>query len=128
MDGIYQNWIKILALFLSFNFISSHYAFSQIQNRLNKLDETIQRMELSVREMTEKELEFAIAKNEELLQRFPDSEFTPTVLFQLSELYVKKARQDFEKAMEQYEQQLKQYDKGRLKIEPVMPRVNFGDA
>ena len=110
MDGAYRNWVKILTFSLCWSFILPHHTFGQTQDRLNKLDETIRRMELSTRKMTEQELEFAIAKNKELLQRFPDSEFTPSVLFQLSELYVKKARQDFEKAMEQYEQQLAQYD------------------
>jgi len=85
-------------------------------------------MGLTGREMTYAELQKAIQKNSELLKKYPSGPFTPTVLFQLSELYVKKARLDFEKQMQIYEEDLQKYDKGLLKEEPPIPIVNFSDA
>lgn len=75
-----------------------------------------------------KDLEAAIVNAEGLIRKYPDSDFSPSVMFQLVELYVKRANYDFQQRMAGYEADLKRYDAGELKAEPVMPRVSMGKA
>jgi len=75
-----------------------------------------------------KDLEAAIVNAEGLVRKYPDSDFTPSAMFQLVELYVKRATYDFQQRMSNYEQELKRFDAGELKAEPVMPRVSYGKA
>lgn len=75
-----------------------------------------------------KDLEAAIVQGEDLIRKYPNSDFTPSVMFQLVELYVKRAAFDFNKSMEAYEADLKRFDAGELKAEPVMPRVSHRRA
>ena len=75
-----------------------------------------------------KDLEAAITQGEDLIRKYPDSDFTPSVMFQLVELYVKRAAFDYNKAMQAYDADLKRFDAGELKTEPVMPRVSYGKA
>jgi len=75
-----------------------------------------------------KDLEAAIVQGEDLIRKYPNSDFTPSVMFQLVELYVKRAAFDYNKAMQGYEADLKRFDAGELKAEPVMPRVSYGNA
>ncbi|MEK7727754.1 MAG: tetratricopeptide repeat protein, partial [candidate division KSB1 bacterium] len=75
-----------------------------------------------------KDLEAAIVNAEGLIRKYPDSDFSPSVMFQLVELYVKRATYDFQQRMSSYELDLKRFDSGELKAEPMMPRVSYGKA
>ncbi|RMF68347.1 MAG: hypothetical protein D6743_03490, partial [Calditrichaeota bacterium] len=70
----------------------------------------------------------AIAESEKLLAQYPNSDFTPTLMFQLGELYLRRAALQFQSAMSIYEEQEKQYADGTLKEQPVPPQVDFSDA
>lgn len=70
----------------------------------------------------------AIAENEAVLEKYPDHDFTPNIMFQLTELYVKRARYEFQKQMQLFEEDEKKYDQGLITKEPVSPKINFGDA
>ena len=101
---------------------------SQTNEKLQKLNETIAQMNLSGRDLTEAELLLTIKKNEELLTKYSSNEFLPTVLFQLSELYIRKASLDYENAMENYNSEYKKFENKEIASEPVIPRVSFGTA
>ena len=116
----------MVGLFLGLLFMSQGQA--QEKNKLQSVDQVIQRMNLSVGDLSSAELDSAIKKNEDLLIKYPNSEFTPNILFQLSELYIKKSRLEFAGKMSQYEKQLKDFDSGKTTIEPTLPRINFNDA
>lgn len=74
------------------------------------------------------DLEAAIKQGEELVLKYPNNDFSPSVMFQLVELYVKRAAFDYNKRMQQYEADLKRFDAGELQAEPTMPRVSYGKA
>ncbi len=114
-----------IAVFVFFAF-SGLYA--QQKDKLHSIDQTIQRMHLAVGDLSESELDRAIQKNEALLAKYPNSQFTPNILFQLSELYIKKAQVEYGRKMAAYDEALKKYDKGQLAKEPQMPRIDFGEA
>ncbi len=69
-----------------------------------------------------------INEHESLLKRYPDSEFSATVMFQLAELYEQKASLSFQNKMAEYEQELERYDKGERKQEPIMPRLSLAQT
>ncbi len=73
----------------------------------------------------EDELNSAIQSNEELIIKYPDAEFAPTVTFQLCELYARKAELDYQRLMSIYEEDLEKYDEGVLANEPIEPRISF---
>jgi tetratricopeptide (TPR) repeat protein len=75
-----------------------------------------------------RDLEKAIAEGEQLIVKYPDSDFTATVMFQLVELYVKRSAHAYQQKMVEYESELKRFDAGEMKIEPVMPRVSYREA
>ena len=75
-----------------------------------------------------RDLEKAIVNGEQLIGKYPDSDFTPTVMFQLVELYVKRAAFDYQNKMAEYDSLLKRYDAGTLKTEPAMPRPSYRAA
>lgn len=116
----------LLLIFLFVAFISP--LKSQTKDKLHKLNETITQMNLSGRDLTEAELLLAIQKNEELLTKYSSNEFLPTVLFQLSELYIRKAKLDYENAWETYEIEYKKFENKKIASEPMMPRVSFSKA
>ncbi|MDZ7362179.1 MAG: tetratricopeptide repeat protein [candidate division KSB1 bacterium] len=72
-----------------------------------------------------RDLERAIAEGEQLIAKYPDSDFTPTVMFQLVELYVKRSAHAYQLKMAEYDSLLKRYDRGEIKTEPVMPRPSY---
>lgn len=74
------------------------------------------------------DLNAAITNAEELLRKYPDNDFSPSVMFQLLELYVKRAAWDYQKQMAIYERELKRFDAGEIKNEPALPRVSYGKA
>ncbi|MFQ5824266.1 MAG: tetratricopeptide repeat protein [bacterium] len=70
----------------------------------------------------------AISDSETLLSKYPNNEFTPNLMFQLSELYVKRAALRFQREMMMYEESLEKYDRGLIIDEPTIPRINLSDA
>lgn len=66
-------------------------------------------------------LQQIINEHEQLIQKYPDGAFVPTVMYQLAELYSERSRLLYEQEMELYESQLKQYDRGERSVEPPMP-------
>jgi len=78
--------------------------------------------------ITLEDLDQAIRHSQEMLLKYPDRDFTPTIMFQLAELYVLKSRKEYEDKMAQYEADIKRYDQGILKEEPVQPRIDFTSA
>jgi len=77
---------------------------------------------------TEQDIAQAIAENRELLRKYPHQDFTPLVMFQLCELYVRRATLAYQKEMAIYEAALKRFDAGELQAEPVAPRIDFREA
>ncbi|MDZ7386264.1 MAG: tetratricopeptide repeat protein [candidate division KSB1 bacterium] len=73
----------------------------------------------------EARLHEAIRENETLLAKYPRAEFTPTVMFQLAELYARKADLEFQRQMTVYEADMAKYDQGLLPSPPTMPRINL---
>jgi TolA-binding protein len=75
-----------------------------------------------------RDVEGAIRQNEALLAKYPDSDFVPNVLFQLSELYVRQSQAKYRIAMAAYEEDLKRFDRGELTVEPIVPRISYRKA
>jgi tetratricopeptide (TPR) repeat protein len=75
-----------------------------------------------------RDLEKAIAEGEQLITKYPDNDFTATVMFQLVELYVKRSSYAYQQKMSDYEAALQRFDAGELKTEPAMPRVSYREA
>ncbi|MGQ9559054.1 MAG: tetratricopeptide repeat protein [Candidatus Oleimicrobiaceae bacterium] len=73
----------------------------------------------------EARLEEAIRENETLLRKYPSSEFAPTVMFQLAELYARKADLEFQRQMTLYEAEMARYDQGLIPVQPPVPRINL---
>jgi len=73
----------------------------------------------------EARLDEAIRENEALLSKYPNSEFAPTVMFQLAELYARKADLEFQRQMTLYEAEMAKYDQGLLATQPTMPHINL---
>lgn len=89
----------------------------------------LQSQEIPVQDIKKiRSLTKAISETEALLDKYPHNEFTPTIMFQLSELYVKRAALKFQKQMMKYEEDLIEYDTGLLENEPPVPRINLSDA
>lgn len=76
----------------------------------------------------EQSLDKAIARNEELLEKYPDDVFAPNVMFQLSELYIRKSRLKYRKAMIEYEKNYRLFEIGNRSVEPILPRITFKEA
>ncbi|HQG46183.1 MAG TPA: tetratricopeptide repeat protein, partial [bacterium] len=66
-----------------------------------------------------------ILEHETLLQKYPDSDFTPTVLLQLAQLYQRQSTALFQQQMEKYEQDLQAFERNEILDEPVLPRANM---
>lgn len=77
---------------------------------------------------SEYDLDKAIETNEALLREHPNSEFAASVMFQLVELYYRKASEQYQAKMAAYEEELKKFENGESKNEPVIPRVSYRDA
>lgn len=72
-----------------------------------------------------RDLERAITEGEQLIAKYPDNDFTPTVMFQLVELYVKRSAQEYQTKMAEYDSMLHRFDAGEIKTEPAMPRPSY---
>ncbi|HOC89737.1 MAG TPA: tetratricopeptide repeat protein, partial [bacterium] len=66
-----------------------------------------------------------ILEHEGLLQKYPDNDFTPTVLLQLAQLYQRQSAALFQQQMEQYEKQLEAFEKNEILDEPEIPHANM---
>ncbi|HHL71465.1 MAG TPA: tetratricopeptide repeat protein, partial [Bacteroidetes bacterium] len=74
------------------------------------------------------DLDKAIATNEELIRKYPDSEFAASVMAQLMELHYRKATEDYQRRMAKYEEDLDAFERGIIKSEPIIPRVSYREA
>ena len=101
---------------------------SQKNEKLQKRNKTIAQRNLSGRDLTDAELLLAIQKNEDLITKYSSNDFLPTVLFQLSELHIRKSYLDDEKAMEKYDIEYKKFENKEISTEPAIPTVSFGTA
>ena len=63
-----------------------------------------------------------------ILEKYPDTEFAPTLMFQLVQLYMRGAQLDFEAAMERYDEQLQRFENGQISEEPELPKADFSRA
>ncbi len=79
-------------------------------------------------EESERSLDDAIIRNETLLEKFPDDPFVSSAMFQLSELYVRKARHIYRREMIEYEKNLKLFENGSISVEPILPTIKLGQA
>ena len=70
----------------------------------------------------------AIKGSEELLVKYRESDFTPNVMFQLVELYAKRSILKFQREMLVFEEAENNFDKGLLKQEPSLPRIDYSAA
>lgn len=75
----------------------------------------------------EASLDQAIEQNENLLTKFPDDPFISSAMFQLSELYVRKARHIYGREMAEYEKNYKLFEQGQG-VEPILPTMRLGKA
>lgn len=71
------------------------------------------------------ELDEAIKANELLIENYPNSDFTPTVMYQLMELNYRKATVIYQHEMGKYEQDMEAFDRGQLLAQPEMPTVSY---
>jgi TolA-binding protein len=77
---------------------------------------------------TEQDIAQAISENETLLKKYPNQDFSPLVMFQLGELYVRRSAIAYQKSMTAYDAALKRYEAGKEKTEPQVPRIDFSEA
>lgn len=84
-----------------------------------------QEIQIKPENMTRHELVEAIRNHEQLLMRYPNNEFTPRLLFQLSELFIRKAKMDYETSMEHFELKLKEFNEAKTTVEPQAPQINY---
>lgn len=70
-------------------------------------------------------LDELILDHESLLKKYPDSEFAPTLMFQLAELHYERAQLLFQQDMATFEDQLASYQDGDTSVEPSMPTLSM---
>src|SRR3990172_1199777 len=75
-----------------------------------------------------RELSETIKASEDLLQKYPEKDFTPTLMFQLSELYIKRSTLKFQREMMIYEEEERKVNSGVLKKKLALPKINFDEA
>jgi len=74
------------------------------------------------------DLESAIQNAEKLLHKYPDNDFAPNLMFQLSELYVKRATLTFQREMFVYEEAERKLDAGLIDTVPDIPYLDLAQA
>ncbi|MFQ5603220.1 MAG: tetratricopeptide repeat protein [bacterium] len=70
----------------------------------------------------------AIGENEALLAKYPASDFTPNLMYQLVELYVQRAKLKFQREMLIFEEAERKYENDQSLPQPVMPALNYSAA
>lgn len=73
-------------------------------------------------------LDAAILRNENVIKNYPDDPFIATAMFQLSELYVRKARHVYRRDNIDFEKNLRLFEVGKIQHEPVLPAIKLGRA
>jgi len=72
-----------------------------------------------------KSLDETISNTQTLLEKYPGKDFAPNLMFQLSELYIKRATLEFQRAMLIYEEAEAKHEAGLLKNAPEIPEIDF---
>jgi len=75
-----------------------------------------------------RDLKTAIESSEKLLAKYPNNDFAPNLMFQLSELYVKRATLTFQREMLVYEDAERKLDAGLIEKVPDIPYLDLGKA
>lgn len=119
---------RCLAILIVFFMSTAWSASAQTKEKDSSNIDLSERQLNDVKKMSRKELENAIHKHEELLRKYPHEDITPNILFQLTELFVQKAKLDYDQAMDKYEAQLTAFELGKVKSEPPLPRINYNIA
>lgn len=70
-------------------------------------------------------LDEMIQDHESLLNKYPKSEFAPTLMFQLAELHYERSQLVFQKEMATFEQKLAAFQNDEISVEPEMPSLNM---
>ncbi len=73
-------------------------------------------------------LDDAIRNSEALLQKHTENDFTPTVMAQLAELYLKRSTLRFQREMLLYERAEEKLNQGLTSREPAIPSVDFSET
>jgi len=85
--------------------------------------------ELPAKEMNQlRKIEQLITETEKTLGNYPKRDFSPNLMFQLTELYVQRSNLDYQRSLFTFEEAQKQFDSGLLKIKPQEPKIDFGPA
>ena len=69
-----------------------------------------------------------IRQCERTIRLYPNSDFTPNTMFQLSKLYVKRGKLVFEIELDKFLFDLERFDRGILKEEPPEPKIDYGPS
>ncbi len=70
-------------------------------------------------------LDEMILDHETLLNKYPKSEFAPTLMFQLAELHYERSQLVFQQEMGTFEQKMAAFQQGETSVEPEMPALNM---
>lgn len=74
------------------------------------------------------ELSRTIRSSENTLSKYPENDFTPTLMFQLSALYIKRAAILYDQKMDVFEQAERQFSDGLISTKPSLPKIDFSEA
>jgi len=72
-----------------------------------------------------KKVDYATQCARNAVKAFADSAFLPELLFQLSEWEIQREKLNFELAIYKYDHQIELFENGKIKQEPVEPKLNF---
>ncbi len=75
-----------------------------------------------------RDLNAAITASEKLLAKYPRHDFSPTVVFQLSDLYLRQASLQFQQEMLVYEQAERMRTYAADEVAPIAPRIDLGES
>lgn len=132
MTKIGQYYSKQLLRFLCFvsliSLFDNHLVQGQTENTRSSQQDTV-----AVPYPTQKKeiraeiarLNKCISQCEQTIKYYPKRDFTPTTMFQLSKLYVKKGKLVFELELDKFLVDLERFDRGILKEEPQEPKIDY---
>lgn len=70
-------------------------------------------------------LDDIIREHEGLLNKYPDSDFAPTLMFQLAELYYERSQMAYQNDMRNYEQKMAAFQNNESAEEPAQPHLDM---
>lgn len=70
-------------------------------------------------------LDEIIKEHEGLLNKYPDSDFAPTLMFQLAELYYERSQMAYQAQMADYEQNMSAFQNNETTVEPELPQLDM---